>query len=83
MVSLFRDFSAYSLIGVFGVNFSQYYHKNGLGYAFMGCVVFNLANNITCGSYRYCWYVCSISFSYWFSLSYRGVITNYIETPLG
>lgn len=41
-------------------------------YVFMGGVVFNLANSyITCGSYRYYWHVCSIFFSYWFSLNYK------------
>ena len=29
----------YSLIGGFGANFSQYHHKNGLGYAFMADMV--------------------------------------------
>ena len=29
----------YSLIGRFGANFSQYHHKNGLGYAFMADMV--------------------------------------------
>ncbi|ORM38811.1 hypothetical protein A2G94_02105 [Francisella endosymbiont of Ornithodoros moubata] len=32
----------YSLIGGFSANFSQYHHKNGLGYAFMANIVLEL-----------------------------------------